>query len=167
MRPVDPCAKPMPVMISVHSEAAAWTAPTPLKVAGLVTSMVTGYFHSMNLPQPVPTCQHSFWLHISAQFMSAHPNTPPSSQSTCPSKAREPLSRGAQAAASFPSTPAPHLSSRHLHSVRRRCLSRRMRRARSPPLRRCWEEQCRHRRRMGRTSRVRTHTWITRGVRSS
>jgi len=36
-----------------HSEAAASIAPAPLNKPGLVISTETGYFHSMNLPQPV------------------------------------------------------------------------------------------------------------------
>lgn len=36
-----------------HSDAAASTTPAPLKAPGLVISMLTGYFHSMNLVQPI------------------------------------------------------------------------------------------------------------------
>jgi len=37
---------------SYHNAAAASTMPVALKVLGLVTTISTGYFHSMNLAQP-------------------------------------------------------------------------------------------------------------------
>ena len=43
----------MPIARLVHSDAAASTAPAALKLPGRVTSIETGYFHSMNLAHPI------------------------------------------------------------------------------------------------------------------
>lgn len=73
-----------------HREAAASTAPMPLKSPGLVTSMCTGYFHSMYLVQPV-YCMSTIVVPSHAfESMGTHPNKRLYGQSTCPSRAQGP-----------------------------------------------------------------------------
>ena len=106
--------------------------------------------HSQSVTQSTSSCVQLLVYHTSA---STYPSKHTSCQSTSPDKAPAPLSIGAQAAVSSPSILAQHLRTLPLHSVRLRCLSRRMKMGESRlfPLRDrwCWEERCLRMRRMG------------------
>jgi hypothetical protein len=72
-----------------HSEAAASTAPMPLKSPGFVISICTGYFHSMYLAQPIILYIN---IHVSRRVSSTtDPNRRLYGQSTCPGRAQAPL----------------------------------------------------------------------------
>lgn len=74
-----------------HREAAASTAPIPLKRPGLVTSMCTGYFHSMYLVHPIDSSMSTIVVGWSQTWFNTHPNKRLYGQSTCPSRAQGPL----------------------------------------------------------------------------
>lgn len=98
--------------------------PAPLKAPGLVISTVTGYFHSINLPQPSQCCCQQATRNHRSSLIHTHPNKRTSSQSIFQHKVSGPMSTSARAAASFPSIPARHRYILPLRWVRPRYWNR-------------------------------------------
>lgn len=96
-----------------YNVAAASMAPAPLNAAGLVTTISTGYFHSMNFAQPVVTVSHIL----------SQPKRP---LVRIPSRLREPTPIGA-----FPPKVLPHIR-HHQHGQQQLQLLQRL-----PPLPLC------------------------------
>lgn len=114
---------PYPVAVlyegSNYNDAAASTAPAPLKSLGLVTTISTGYFHSMNLAQPEMCVSHVVAFSSFPKTMGTYPNMHTSCQSTSPRTEPPPWSAAIPIAAMILSILFPRLI-----CIRRRRLLR-------------------------------------------